>query len=346
MSALGRRGGCKHARLMQLCLEARKSPQSEESVRERAAEQLRHFVYERERAKTTGEQRDHALYTASQPGAPIDRLLATLRGHTSYAPTGKGLPAVSDAIPEPTEEQLLAELEADAEPSLMTPSEAGATATTDAAAPRILKCAFESADDLGLVVCTDSDDQVVIVRFAQLASGAFGPAVHTGEQLRAGDVLLRANGHGELAGCVANGRLRVPSSSTAAPGLRLEFTRATGRRTDGFDLGGRPKAKRAKFPARKAAEKTGAAAAPSPAPLLAGGSPAKKAKKKEPVKSRAKQPRTVRLGDFAPRGESETEQEAQARVRAGLTRLLSQRELPCETRAALDEELTEATYIP
>lgn len=345
--ALGRAGGCKHARCMRLCLEARASPEAEAAVRVRAADHLRHFIHERERSKTAGEQRNAVLFVASKPGVAIVRLLRALQTQTSLPPTGKGLAAVSDALPEPSEEQLLSELDqcADADGSDGLPSSSrpapGTDPTGPADAPRLLHCEFAKADDLGIVTCINADRKVVVVRFAVLATGAFGPAAHTGEQLRPGDVLVHANGEAELTRLAADGRLRVPTR--AGTPLRLAFVRAVGVRTDGHDLGGRPSSKRAKYPARLAAERPSASAA---SPLLSGGSPANKGKKKQPVKSADKRPRSVRLSDFAPRSSTESAKDAEARVRAGLKRLLGARELPHEARTALDEELTEATYLP
>ena len=317
---------CKHRCLVQLCQDASESAIAAAEVRDDAAASLRSFVWGREKSKPAHE-RNKVLYAASQPSVPIEDLLQALKMHTSYPSSGKGSAAVThgdDSF----------ELEQDDAAAAVEEEEAARFAEET----EMLKCTFSNISDLGVIFCEEGEDAVV-VRFAQLRSGVAGPAAHSGEPLRPGDRVVAANGVPTVASLISpRGVLEVAQSSSSAT-LVLTFVRVVGRTTFDLDLGGRPGAKKAKYPSRK-----------QQAESSSGGLAGVKAPKPQRSRAAEKQPSAVKpRSGFEPRRPNESEAAARERVEAAFDALF-QRTGPSllsgDEIGELDGELEAMDYIP
>jgi hypothetical protein len=233
---------------------------------------------------------------------------------------------------------------------------------------RRLQCTFAaaelSASGFGIAFAPNDaaggGSGIVVASFVLLLTGAPGPAVHTGEQLQPGDVVMSVGVGTEAADddwsklLSGDGRLVIPSMSGSLA-TTLEFVRPvrTARRVT--YLGGRPAKVKPKYGAN-ARGKTGWASHVRDDELL-GGAPARAARK--PRRSRAADAEAeavseptadeqidavFRAARMAGGGSSEQQREVERIAGEVAARVLAQRGLSDAQRAERDEEMREMVY--
>mmetsp|Transcript_14080 Transcript_14080/g.27794 ORF Transcript_14080/g.27794 Transcript_14080/m.27794 type:complete len:279 (-) Transcript_14080:9-845(-) len=170
-----------------------------------------------------------ALYDAAASG-DVDALLEALKVHKSLPPNGKST---------------------------------GLDDTTSflRAAPRLelsdeeLTCTFASGSDLGVVLAVHASGGLLVLAFATCEDGSPGPAAHSGDKLKCGDVLCSVGHHDSKTGealaslLSPQGGLMLPPQKSP---LTVKFKRCRiPERLEELDRGGRPAHRQPKFPSHK-----------------------------------------------------------------------------------------------
>ena len=235
----------------------------------------------------------------------------------------------------------------------------------------VQKCEFAcDGNGIGLTLAACARGLLVLA-FAPLANGALGPAVHTGDQLVPGDVIVRVGGVAVRPDMLHGGALRVPHRGK----LTLEYERRAPSQCTQKLGGGRPKllevralsptsacvvcisiyfigvlchaaptgtpqllvyATQAKHGGGKAKRKVGAGLGGAPG-VVAKKPAHARASKKPAVKSKS----TAGAGAPCPKAK----ERLHARVTAVKEGLLAQSKLHGKAKSDRDEELETATYI-
>ena len=171
------RGTCKHKRLEEYV--SRYSSAVDEAgkkdVVDDATNFLVKFVNARERSKPK-EIRVKALYECRTTVEVVE----ALKKNVSIPPTGKstGLP---DGFTSVTADDL------DAFDNLQQSSDHEEDARLR---PHKFTCTFARQDDLGLKMCLNTNtEHITVCAYSKLADESFGPAAHTGDAIRPGDVI-------------------------------------------------------------------------------------------------------------------------------------------------------------
>jgi hypothetical protein len=279
-------GPCKHALYCALVKEA-EAPDEGKSflrVRDRCVCEVKRYLHAREQSKPE-ESRCIPLYdaTAEKTETTGEQLVALLRRHPSIPPSGTG-----EQPPAPVPSASDGEGEVDEDAERIEKEEA--IRLGEATEELLITCTFPSLrEGLGLIFAetTEESQGLVVVAYAPLRSGAFGPAPHDGETIAPGDVVLRANDESNLGKLLlADGQLDTCGSSR----LELHFRRRS--RGSAAELGGGSRRLTAKhnWAARKAgrhaaAPSRGGAAAPS-APRPSGGTAAASSSAPQPARER------------------------------------------------------------
>lgn len=246
---VGAKGPCKHARLCRSVEELRASPSGRERVLQAARQELYRLVHTRESRKPLP-ARCVPLYNA----ADADAIVELLKTFVSVPPTGKstGLDDIGSAA-----------------------GSSGGVDDSEPCQPPELRCSFAATPnagepflDLGLVFVRRELGEgepmhgleLRVAACSQLASGIIGPAAHTGDTIRPGDILFAINGDAAatLPYLDSDQILCLPASKMAT----LHFYRlppalamAAAAEEDGpleeggSSQGGRPAGRQAKFPA-------------------------------------------------------------------------------------------------
>ena len=295
-------GTCKHARLYRSVEALQASDEGEARVLEAARRVLYTLVHERERSKPEA-ARCVPLYAAKD----ADEIVALLGTHISVPGTGKstGLDDTSGAP---------------------RGSSSGAAGSSNEPVPLAeRRCPFAVAPaasapylDLGLVFTPcepcdhelDSDElvegglELLVAACSRLWSGGVGPAPHTGDSIRPGDVVFAMNGDSKLTlpYIQADQTLCWPASKP----LTLHFCRppppsslpAEEPLTDGPSVGGRPAARQAKYPASGARQ----------ANARSGGVPARRGRKPHDVSARLQKQLKIPSGSLRTQVEQASEQ--------------------------------------
>ena len=331
-------GPCKHKYYQELVDEAESTTLALGEVHDRVLGELKRYLRAREGSKPSS-KRCTPLYDATSPTSSVDAqaLVSLLRRHPSIPPSGKGeQPPPPPPRPSTSDEEGRVDEEAECDEEEVLREESRPA----------LQCTFRSVEQgLGLMLRA-SREGAIVVAFVPLADSAFGPALHDGERISPGDLVVCVNGESEVGKLIAeDGQLRTGSANT----VELRFHRQP--RGAAEEVGGANAKLTAKhnWAARKAGRGAAASAAQpgwgtSGAGTLSGGSP--RLLRKKPEHTRASRMRTAsEPAQKRTRGEASSAALNEQRAQQLLERLLESPQLTEAQQGERDAELAGATYI-